>query len=189
MNPRIDSTTGAHAPAATAGRRESDSSSTRPELRSGLRHAAGRLGIRGRLFGLAGAITALAVICVAIAVSGLVGQGNKVHAVSGAFKDFATERNAYEGWLTQDDQSNMYVALAALNDPSQRSLMAATYRQVGDGHAQALTALHALASQAADPAIRAGARSTLADLAIYAGYGDKMHGRCSRATRTSPCTT
>ncbi|MGH2888791.1 MAG: HAMP domain-containing protein, partial [Solirubrobacteraceae bacterium] len=135
----------------------------------------GRLGIRGRLFGLALALALLGGVCVTFATTGLVSQKGKVQSVDTTFKNFRTERNAYEGWLTADDQMNMYAALAILNDPHQHALANTTWGQVVQGHAQALSALNWLVTSADTPAVRNAARSTLTDLNSYYSYTMQMH--------------
>src|SRR5262249_48375379 len=110
-----------------------------------------------------------------VAISGLIEQGHKVTSVDTTFKDFRTERDAYEGWLTSDDQMNMYVALAALHDPSQRQLENTTWGQVISGHAQATAMLRTLAARAVAPAVRSAAQSTLADVNAYYAFTLKMH--------------
>ena len=42
--------------------------------------------------------------------------------------------SAYQGWLTEDDQTNMYVALVALDDPSQAQFAEDTFSQAMAGH-------------------------------------------------------
>jgi hypothetical protein len=131
--------------------------------------------VRGRLFGLAGALILLGAVCVVVATSGLIGQKGKVHAVDTTFKTFRTERDAYEGWLTADDQMNMYAALAVLQDPSQRQLANVTWNQVVQGHAQAIGALGWLIAHAANPSVRSKAQTTLADLTDYYTFTQRMH--------------
>jgi methyl-accepting chemotaxis protein len=142
---------------------------------SGLRRALSRLGVRGRLFGMAIALVGLGAVCVVVATSGLIGQKGKVHEVDATFKTFQSERNAYEGWLTADDQMNMYAALAVLRDPSQRQLANVTWDQVVQGHSQAVAALNWLIAHASLPSVRASAQSTLTDLNHYYGFTQRMH--------------
>ncbi|MGH2873785.1 MAG: HAMP domain-containing protein, partial [Solirubrobacteraceae bacterium] len=134
-----------------------------------------RLSIRTRLFGLAACVAILGAVAVTVATTGLIGQQGKVQSVDTTFNNFKTERNAYEGWLTADDQMNMYAALEILNDPSQHQLAAATWAQLVQGHAQAISSLNSLIAHAAEPAIRSAARSTLADVNTYYAYTLKMH--------------
>jgi methyl-accepting chemotaxis protein len=133
-----------------------------------------RLTVRARLFTLAGVLVALGAICVLIAVTGLSSQKRKVHESNVVFSTFRMERNAYEGWLTADDQMNMYAALAVLNAPGQRRLAETTWGQVVAGHAQAVTDLTWLRDQAASPAVRAKAATTLGELTAYYGFTLRM---------------
>ncbi|MGA9856604.1 MAG: methyl-accepting chemotaxis protein [Solirubrobacteraceae bacterium] len=141
----------------------------------GLSHIVGRLGVRGRLFGLAIGLTVLGALCVLVATSGLIGEKGKVGSVSTAFHEFRMERDAYEGWLTADDQMNMYAALEVLADPSQKALAATTWGQVVQGHAQAVSDLQWLIAHATDPKVRTAARTTLADAGSYYAYTLQMH--------------
>lgn len=147
-----------------------------------------RVSVRTRLFGLAIGIAALAAVCIAVALSGLVNQGHKVQTVDAKFTDFRAERDAYEGWLTADDQMNMYAALAALRDGTQRTLMATTWSQVVDGHAAATRYLEWLATHAGDPRLRLATMATLRHLNAYYQYTLQMHaaaaaGRVAEAVR------
>ncbi|MHB1837865.1 MAG: hypothetical protein ACYCXW_23210, partial [Solirubrobacteraceae bacterium] len=142
---------------------------------AGVGRAVGGLSIRTRLFGLAACVAILGAIAVTVATTGLIGQKGKVQSVDTTFKTFKTERNAYEGWLTADDQMNMYAALAILDDPSQRSLLSATWQQLVAGHAQAVSSLNALVATAGDSSVRSAAQSTLTDLNSYFAYTMRMH--------------
>jgi methyl-accepting chemotaxis protein len=159
-----------------------------PRARAGLRRLLGRLGVRGRLFGLAIALVVLGGVCAIVATSGLIAQKGKVHSVDTVFKDFRTGRDAYEGWLTADDQMNMYAALEVLRDRSQRQLANVTWGQVVSGHQQAIAALHSLIAHASSAEIRAKAQSTLQDLNAYYAFTLQMHaavlaGNPTRAVR------
>jgi methyl-accepting chemotaxis protein len=147
----------------------------RPHTTLGLQRVLSRLGVRGRLFGLAIALALLGGLCALVATSGLITQKGKVHSVNTIFKDFRTERDAYEGWLTADDQMNMYAALAVLHDPKQRQLANITWGQVVSGHQQAVESLRSLIANAAHPATRTKAQATLNDLSAYYRFTLKMH--------------
>ncbi|MGH2916516.1 MAG: methyl-accepting chemotaxis protein [Solirubrobacteraceae bacterium] len=155
---------------------------------AGLGRFLGRFGVRGRLFGLAAAITVLGAIAVTVATTGLIGQKGKVQSVNTTFTNFRTERMAYEGWLTADDQMNMYAALAILRDPKQHQLLNATYATLVQGHAQAIHSLNWLISSGDTPAVRSAARSTLADLNHYYTYTLKMHQLVQAGQMTAAVT-
>jgi methyl-accepting chemotaxis protein len=138
-------------------------------------HRLRHIGLRGRILALAIGLMALGAMCGAVALSGLLNEKGKVNDASRAFKDFQAERNAYEGWLTADDQTNMYAALGVLADSLQQNLAVATWSQVVQGHAQAVTQLRWLQAHAADAAVRRAAAATLADVNAYYAYTMQMH--------------
>ena len=132
-----------------------------------LRGRISRLGIRGRLVALVVVLLGLPGACAAVAVGGLLAARAKSRQSQATFNVFHAERSAYEGWLTDDDQSNMVAAVAAVGDRSHQQLLRTTAAQVVHGYDQAKRSLTALATGAADPRVRAAAHSTLADLAAY----------------------
>ena len=140
---------------------------------SGISQKLSALGIRGKLIGLVVALTAVAGVCLAVAVSGLFNARTKSHQSEATFKLFQTERNAYEGWLTDDDQSNMYAAVVALADPKQKQLAETTWQQALQGYQQADSNLKALAAMA-PPALRSAVDTVRSDLAIYNGFTQQV---------------
>ncbi len=161
-----------------------------PAPAAGTTHSSsfGHIGLRGRILGLAIGLMVLGAACGAVALSGLLSEKTKVGDASTAFTNFRAERAAYEGWLTADDQMNMYAALGVLGDRSQRALAAATWAQVVQGHAQAVSQLGWLQAHAVDPEIRRAAATTLADVTAYYAYTTAMHtalasGHARRAVR------
>jgi methyl-accepting chemotaxis protein len=151
--------------------------------RAGVIDSLRRIGLRGRILGLAIGLMALGAVCGAVALSGLVTEKSKVTDVSTTFKDFRAERDAYEGWLTADDQMNMYAALGVLADRSQRRLAGATWAQVVRGHAQAISQLGWLKAHATDASIRRAAATTLADVSAYYTYTLRMHAALAAGRR------
>jgi methyl-accepting chemotaxis protein len=179
MSPATSSPSAAPAAAPTSTARPAPAG-----IPAGLRH----IGLRGRILGLAIGLMALGALCGAVALSGLLTEKGKVNDVSTTFQNFRAERDAYEGWLTADDQMNMYAALGVLGDRSQHQLAAATWSQVVQGHAQAIGQLGWLQAHAADPAIRQAAAATLTDITAYYAYTMQMHaalaaGHARRAVR------
>ena len=137
-------------------------------------HKPSSLGIRGKLIGLVVALATVSGICLAVAVSGLLNARTKSHQSEATFKVFQTERDAYEGWLTDDDQSNMYAAVVALNDPHQKQLAETTWQQAFAGYKQAGANLNALAATAPTAAIRSMVGTLRSDLAIYDGFTQQV---------------
>ena len=82
---------------------------------------------------------------------------------------------AYAYWLTDDDQSNMYVALAAQHSGATQALEQATYRQAIAAYRQAV-ALAAKASAAAnDPVERRLTARIRTDLPAYQHFTQEVH--------------
>jgi methyl-accepting chemotaxis protein len=140
-------------------------------------------GIRGKLFGLVAALAAVSAVCIGVAVNGLFSARSKSQQSQSNFQVFSTERNAYEGWLTDDDQSNMYAALVALNDPSQRALENTTWQQVLQGYQQANSSLAWLAGHAPTAQLKADVTRLRSDLASYNSFTQQVgeDGRAGKA--------
>ena len=152
---------------------DSDTTSTGGRTR-GRRTAAARIaatfglgGLRGRLYLLVATLGVVALVAIGVAISGLLSTRTTSDHAHAMFNSFRTERTAYEGWLTDDDQSNMLAALSALRDRGQLPLMRTTAAQVRQGYRSARTGLLALARRAPEASQRASARAVLADLATY----------------------
>jgi methyl-accepting chemotaxis protein len=118
-------------------------------------------------------------------VSGLLNARTKSHQSQATFQLFQTERNAYEGWLTDDDQSNMYAAVVALNDPKQKALAETTWQQALQGYQQANSNLSSLAA-IAPPALRSAVQTVISDLATYNGFTQQVgrYGHAGNAKAT-----
>ena len=141
---------------------------------SAVSHKFSALGIRGKLIGLVLALATVSAVCVGVAVTGLLNARTKAHQSESTFNLFRTQRNAYEGWLTDDDQSNMYAAVVALNDPHQKQLAETTWQQALQGYQQADSNLKALAAAAPTAAIRSLVATVRSDLAIYNGFTQQV---------------
>jgi methyl-accepting chemotaxis protein len=137
-------------------------------------HKFSALGIRGKLIGLVLALATVSAVCVGVAVTGLLNARTKAHQSESTFNLFRTQRDAYEGWLTDDDQSNMYAAVVALNDPHQKQLAETTWQQALQGYQQADSNLKALAAAAPTAAIRSLVSTVRSDLAIYNGFTQQV---------------
>jgi methyl-accepting chemotaxis protein len=149
-------------------------------------HKVSSVGIRGKLFGLVAVLAAVSAVCLGVAVNGLFSARTKSRQSESTFTLFNNERTAYEGWLTDDDQSNMYAALVALNDPAQHALENTTWQQVLQGYQQANSGLAWLAANAPTAALRSTVDTLRSDLATYNGFtqqvrADGQHGQAKRA--------
>ncbi len=132
------------------------------------------LGIRGKLIGLVLALAAVSGVCLAVAVSGLLNARTKSHQSQATFKVFQTARDAYEGWLTDDDQSNMYAATIALRDPRQNQLAETTWQQALAGYRQANAKLAWLSANAANATVRSMVATLRSDLSSYNGFTQQV---------------
>jgi len=87
------------------------------------------LSVRGRLFSLVAVLCSLWLVSVGVAVSGLSGPRSQVDSLAVSFEVSNDPSRAYESWLSDDSASNMYVALASLNDSKQAKLIESSSRR------------------------------------------------------------
>src|SRR5437868_1826425 len=76
--------------------------------------------VKARLLRLVALLGVLWAVCLAVAANGLSSTNASAGHANAMFDAFQVERTAYEGWLTADDQMNMYTALASLHDRTQQ---------------------------------------------------------------------
>jgi methyl-accepting chemotaxis protein len=136
--------------------------------------AAALLTVKGRLATLAGGL-ALMLIVLIVLVSGKFSsvqndstQVQQAHAVELAVG------HAYDAWLLDDDQSNMYAAVVALRDPKQHDLAETTYGQAVQGYNDAVTNLATatkLSTTSTEKSLLGQLTSNLND---YNGFTNKM---------------
>ena len=131
--------------------------------------------VRTRLFVLAGVLLVMWIAAAAVSVIGLLSTRSSADRAAQVFSAFRAERDAYEGWLTQDDQSNMYSALASLHQASQAGLLNQTWQQVLAGHAQAVAQLAKANALTQDPRIHRLITHTAADLRAYTVFTNQVH--------------
>jgi methyl-accepting chemotaxis protein len=154
-----------------------------PRGRNGLRRILD-LTVKARLIAIVAVLGGLWLISVGVATEGLLTAKSKAGASNAGFSAFQSEREAYEGWLTSDDQSNMSSALASLHEPSQAALLKATLAQIGEGHELAVSSLKKLARTAPQPSVRAEARLTLADVATYNTFTTRIESAIAAGQTT-----
>jgi methyl-accepting chemotaxis protein len=126
-----------------------------------------QLSVRGRLIAMVAVAGTVTIACLAVAMVGLTSSRAKSRSAQSTFNVFKSERDAYEGWLTDDDQGNMLSSLAAVQDRRQLPLMRTTAAQVLAGYQLAATNLRALVSHAPTASLRADAAKTLTDAQAY----------------------
>ncbi|HVC25459.1 MAG TPA: HAMP domain-containing protein, partial [Acidimicrobiales bacterium] len=135
------------------------------------------LSVSRRLIGLVAVLGVVWAACMGLSVQGLTSSKSKAVTASEATNALVAERNAYEGWLTDDDQSNMAAAVAALpRTASNVSLARVTSGQVRQGYAQARSSFATLDHLAGALGLPASFLTTLrvteADLAGYNRFTD-----------------
>lgn len=143
-------------------------------LRASLERVTGQT-VRRRLLVLVGVIGAVWAIGTVISVSALLSSKTSANNASGTFDAFRTERNAYEGWLFEDDQTNMFAATAASKLPNIGSVLTSSWQQVLQAHTQAQTGLKILARTSTIPSVRATAAHALRDLVTYTSFSLETH--------------
>ena len=154
-----------------------DARASRGATRSGARRRpGGGATVKGRLSRLIIVIGILWLATVGVAANGLLSARTKSAQAAADFTTFQLERNTYEGWLTDDDQSNMFAGLALLRDARHEGLMTATWQQVVQGRAQAESGLAALSGRV-PAALRPSLARLRSDLAAYGVFTDRVHAR------------
>ncbi len=110
--------------------------------------------IRERLFALVtrGSVLSRLMVLMGVAVAGIAvvaitsvvtmrSTSSESSAAVSLQKASQTLSHAYEDWILDDDQSNMYAAVSALQERSQNALAQTTYEQVVTAHSQTVAAL------------------------------------------------
>jgi methyl-accepting chemotaxis protein len=122
------------------------------------------LSVRRRLMGLVLVLVVAWMACVGVAVSGLHSSKAKAVTNKSDFQAYQLEQSAYVGWLTDDDQSNAWVAVASLHEASQKAFMNFLWSQVIQGRDQALSSVNALIRLSAETHSSASFQASLIDL-------------------------
>ena len=141
-----------------------------------------RLSIRRRMLVQSAAKLVLGGLCIVVAVTSLLGQRAKLGEVAATSAHERTARAAYESWQTQSDRLSMTAALAALEDPTKNGLLSATYAQARQAGRQASASIRTLATAPVSPAVRAAARSVLADLSAENAAMRRIHAAVQAGT-------
>jgi methyl-accepting chemotaxis protein len=123
------------------------------------------LGVRGRLAAVVLVLGALALTCIGVAAAGMLSTRSLANRASAVSRAYRVERDAYEGWLTTDDQSNDFMVVANLRDPNavvpgvtprqtQAQFLVALWQQIEQAHQQAVSGLVTLARSAPEASVR-----------------------------------
>ena len=126
-----------------------------------------QLSVRARLISLG--IAAVGAVLVSTGVAAYTMQGMRDQSSDAAHTEQAAKvlSHAYESWILDDDQANMYAALAALRDPSQRALAETTWRQAVAARTESQAQLRALAALPIGAADVRAVQRILATLRAY----------------------
>jgi methyl-accepting chemotaxis protein len=136
--------------------------------------ALGRISVRAKLLVLASVSAAVVVGVTAVGIGVSHSIGANATKVADARAMYAQATGAYEQWLLDDDQSNMYASVVALRDPSQYQLGETTFGQAEDGYKKAVAGLQKAASLARTSQERSLVSQLQSTLADYNTYTDKM---------------
>ncbi len=146
------------------------------------------LTIRRRLIALTAALVAVCVILVVVSFSSFSSITSSKSQAADSSAQLTVVHNAYEAWLTQDDQSNMYVAIALLSDPSDQGLLNTTWRQVLQGEATARQAIAQIAHYPSSPELISAVHELATNFAAYSSFtaqvrSDVLSGEISEAVQ------
>jgi methyl-accepting chemotaxis protein len=136
--------------------------------------ASRRKGVRNRLILLVTTILVVWLLSLGVAVLGLTSAKNQNADLVAAFGQQKAASTSYEAWLNDDDASNMFVALAALRDPAQATLMADTWAVVDESRKAAVADLAPLTAAGVDPVLQTKAAAIVKDLAAYDVFTQKV---------------
>ena len=92
------------------------------------------LAVRNKLSVLGGVAIASYVIIASVGLFAMGAVSRQSTAMSHSRLMTHAVSVAYENWILDDDQSNMYAALVALNDPTQQALAETTWGQAVAGY-------------------------------------------------------
>jgi len=148
------------------------------------------LSIRNKLFAMAGVAVLLLAATAAFAIPSLGAIKSESSKVADAQAMYSKISLAYESWLLDDDQSNMYAAVVALKDPSQAKLAETTWGQAVGGFEGAVKYLDEAAKIANTDAERADVKTIQASLADYNTFSLKLRsaaqaGNVQKAVQTA----
>ncbi len=144
------------------------------------------LTLRTRLLAL-GAVAVVALLLVAATSATIMtGISGKARTSTSDQTQAIVLSHAYEAWIRNDDQNNMYAAVIALRDPKQHQLAETTWSQAAAGYHESFAGLKQLRGMLSNPAQLALLHRIDASLASYNGFSlqlrkDALAGNVQRA--------
>jgi hypothetical protein len=109
------------------------------------------LTLRARLLLLGGGAVLSLVLVAATSAYVMTGIRTKAHTSSSAQAQAIVLSHAYEGWIRNDDQNNMYAAVVALRDPKQHKLAEVTWGESASAYHQSAADLAKVRRMLKDP--------------------------------------
>ncbi len=148
----------------------------------------GSLTVRARLVVLGATLAVLLAVVAAVAYTGFasIQSAHSADQAPKANNNYAAY--AFEGWLTSDDQMNMYAAVQALHNPKYNALAAATWQQLLAGRAQENRNMALLGHDHLSAQSEAIYRRLLADIPVYNSWTDKMYALLKNVNTLSPAS-
>ena len=136
--------------------------------------ASRRKGVRNRLVLLVVTVMGLCFVTLGVAVHGMQTAKGQNDLLGATYEQYAVAADAENAWTLVDDQSNMFVALAALKDPAQAKLMVDTWATVDAKRAENVKLLQQLQTMTDDPALKAQSSTLLTDIATYDTFTSRV---------------
>ncbi len=128
------------------------------------------LTLRGRLLALGGGGAAALILLTAVTALLMSHITSTSTTASGAQTEVDVLSRAYESWITNDDQNNMYAAVIALRERSQDALAQTTWEQAVSGYDDARVQLAKLRPLIHDAGALARLSAIDASLSAYEGF-------------------
>ena len=130
--------------------------------------------VKTKLLALGGLFGIILIAFTLIAASTFSSMDTKSTESSKASRAEATADEAYQHWASDDGQSNMYVAVLALRDPSQLKLADTTWGEAMKAYKDAGASLDQAAKFVSTPSERAMLSAARAGLVKYNGFSDQV---------------
>ncbi len=132
------------------------------------------LSLRGRLIILGGGATAVLLVLTLASTLLMSSFRTLAHTNASREEQARTLSHAYESWIYNDDQNNMYVAVMALKDPSKLKVAERTWQQSLAAYHESESQLSKLRREVRDPAMLVQLSAIQANLALYNGFSRQM---------------
>ena len=132
------------------------------------------LSLRARLIMLGGAAMAAALVLALVSL--LLMSSFSTATTSNAKRELQVKMSsgAYQSWIYDDDQSNMYAAVIALKNPSERQLADTTWQQAAAAYRDSTSQLNTLAGELHDPGLLTKLHAIQANLVLYNTFSRQL---------------